>query len=626
MRVVQSESRLLERLKKRVPYAMAGVFLLFLLLLFRLWYLQIVKGDELKARSENNRIRVIPVKPFRGKIFDRNGVEIVSNRPSFNLSLIPEDVKDVAALLDTLQGKFDLEKERILKAVKSVYLPFQKISMKKDLSRDEVAFIEEHKLDFPGVVLDIEPLRSYRYRSTASHMLGYIGEISRKQMLDPNFSGYLPGESIGKYGLEKNYESFLKGKTGKKWIEVDAEGRRIGTLNEKDSVAGNNLILSIDIALQREAEKQFKGKSGALSVIDLSDGSVLAFVNSPGFDPNMFAKGITGKQWKALMDDPLKPLQNRAIHGQYPPGSVHKVITALAALEEGVIEKETEIDCPGYFRLGKRVYRCWKKSGHGKVSLRKALSESCDVFFYSVGMKLGIDKLAVYAKKFGLGEQTHIELEGEKKGIVPSSEWKKRVKGEDWIAGETASCAIGQGFNLVTPMQSTVMMGAIATNGTLWKPSLVKKVVSSKGETIKTVMPSAKKRVEISSEHFQLIKDALYDVVNSESGTGKRASVKDVDVVGKTGTSQVIGLKRSDENSDEEEEVPYQYRDHAWFSGYAPAYDPKIAFSILVEHGGHGGAAAAPIAREIIEKYMETRPEVLKNYKQIRPETGVDTL
>ena len=592
-----------EEIKVRMLVFTLFIAVSFSFLILRLWYLQVIKSDELRLQAENNRMRVVPLKAYRGKIFDRNGREIISNRPSFNLSIIPEYIKDIDGILSLIASEVNVDTEKIKREIKNSSTPFQSIVIKKDISWDEVAFIEEHGLDLPGVFLEIEPMRNYLYGETGSHIFGYLGEITRTQLEDLKTLDYRLGDFIGQYGIEKRYESILKGKRGSKYVEVDAAGRELNVFKQIDPDFGYNLYLTIDIELQEEVEKLFEGKNGVVVAIDPKDGSILAMVSKPSFNPNMFAGGVSNTYWSNIITDEHKPLQNRAIQGQYPPGSVFKIVTAAAGLEEGVITPDTTIDCHGYFKLGKKNYRCWRKGGHGRMDLRNAIIQSCDVYFYTVGFRLGIDRLSRYAFGFGLGSPTDVDLEGEKTGLIPTEEWKESVKGEPWILGETVSASIGQGFDLVTPIQLANMLAAVGNGGTLYKPKIIWKVDTTDGKLINKTDSKIKGSLSVSQKTLDLIKDALHGVVSDQRGTGRASNIKGIEVAGKTGTAQVIRMAEIEEKNDEE--IPYEFRDHAWFAAFAPYENPMIAVAVLVEHGGHGGSAAAPIAGKLIKNYID---------------------
>src|SRR3989338_2840033 len=603
MKIGGFERNYSESIKVRIIIFTLFIIISFSFLILRLWYLQIIKSDELKLQAESNRIRIVPLKAYRGKIFDRNGKEIINNRPSFDLSIIPEYVKEMDNVLSLISSRIKIDKDRIKRDIMNSSASFQSIMIKKDISWEEVAFIEEHGLDLPGVLMEIEPLRNYLYGEIGSHIFGYLGEITKTQMEGLKVSDYRIGDFIGQYGVEKRYETFLKGKRGSKYVEVDAAGKEIKVLKQINPDFGYALYLTIDVELQREAERLFEGKNGAVVAIDPRDGSILAVVSKPSFNPNMFAGGVSNTYWSNIITDEHKPLQNRAIQGQYPPGSVFKIITAAAGLEEGVITPATTSECNGYFKLGKKNYRCWRKGGHGRMDLRNAIIQSCDVYFYTVCFRLGIDRLSRYAFGFGLGSPTGIDLEGEKAGLIPTEEWKESVRGEPWILGETVSASIGQGFNLVTPIQMANMFAAVANGGTLYKPKIMWKVETADGNLIEEGNFKVKAHLSASQKTIETIRDALHGVVSDPRGTGMASNIKGIEVAGKTGTAQVIKMAETEDKGDEE--IPYEFRDHAWFAAFAPYEKPVISVAVLVEHGGHGGSAAAPITGKLIKSYIE---------------------
>jgi penicillin-binding protein 2 len=372
--------------------------------------------------------------------------------------------------------------------------------------------------------------------------------------------------------------------------------------------------LTLDLRIQKVVERLMTGTeekpiNGSAVVIKVQTGEILAMTSKPSFDPNLFSAGISVAEWHKLLFNNQHPLQNRAIDGQYPPGSVYKIVAAYAVLEEEAMAPEDTVFCPGYFRLGRRVYRCWRKGGHGEVDLHDALVQSCDVYFYTVGHKLGIDTLARYAKMLGMGSLTQINLIGEKPGLVPTKDWKLKARGEEWLGGETISASIGQGFNLVTPIQQARLVATVANGGIVLKPYLVRQIKDKDGRVVKEFFPSIEKRLESRPDTLSIIQKGLFGVVNEKRGTGWRARLKKIKVAGKTGTAQVVALK-ADPDSEEEDEIPYQHRDHAWFVGYAPYENPEIAVVVIVEHGGHGGSAAAPIVRKIIQTYNKYYPQI----------------
>ena len=608
----QSSFELSFFVRQKIKVYVILVTISFLVVLMRVWYLQVLRGEDFMGQSEQNRTRKVSLPDHRGVIKDRRGETVVSIRPSFSLYVTPEDAGNLSKSLELLSGIIEINKEKLRDDIRQSR-SFKDVLMKRDISRKAIAYIEENKMLFPGIHIKVEPLRSYVYKDFASHMLGYLGEVSKDELKTSKYSRYELGEMIGKNGLEKIYELNLKGKRGFREVEVDVSGRELKTLRKLSPKIGDSLVLTIDSRVQNKLEKLMEGISekdpveGSVVVMKVQTGEIIAMVSKPSFDPNLFATGISRKQWNSLVHDEKHPLQNRAIDGQYPPASTYKLVTAYAALSENVIEPEDTIICQGHFRLGKRSYRCWKKGGHGAMNLHDALVQSCDVYFYTLGHRLGIDKLAKYAKKLGLGALTGVELKGEKPGLIPSTQWKKKVKNEPWFPGETISASIGQGYNLVTPLQSVSMVATIANGGLLSRPYLVKKIEDSEGKVIQEFFPKIIKNVEIDPEILKYLKEGMRGVVYEAHGTGHRARLKNIVVSGKTGTAQVVGMKDS-EDIDPEAEIPYSFRDHAWFIAFAPHEKPEVAVSVIIEHGGHGGATAAPIARQILETYFTHYP------------------
>ncbi|MBT5257485.1 MAG: penicillin-binding protein 2, partial [Nitrospina sp.] len=464
--------------RKKIKVYAAFVILSFLVVVMRAWYLQILKGEDFLGKSEQNRIRKIFLPDYRGVIKDRRGKIIVNVRPSFSLYVTPEDADNLTESLDFISEFMEINEDKLRKDIRQSP-SFKSVLIKRDISRREVAYIEESKMLLPGLRINVEPIRNYAHRDFASHVLGYLGEVSKDELKTLKFSRYDPGDMIGKNGIEKIYESYLRGTKGYKEVEVDVSGRELKALRKLSPKTGNSLFLTLDSRVQRKLEALMNQVSdkhtvkGSAVVMKVQSGEIIAMVSKPSFDPNLFASGVSRKKWNSLLRDDKNPLQNRSIDGQYPPASTYKLVTAYAGLSEKIIKPEDTIFCPGHFSLGKRNYRCWKKRGHGKMNLHDALVQSCDVYFYTLGHRLGIDNLAKYATKLGLGELTGIGLKGEKSGLVPSKQWKKKSKNIPWYPGETISASIGQGYNLVTPLQSVSMISAIASNGFLVRPYIV---------------------------------------------------------------------------------------------------------------------------------------------------------
>ncbi len=600
-----------DAIKKKIRVFAILVVVSFLCLWMRIWYLQILKWQYLTGLSESNRVRMVTLPANRGVIKDRNGETLVSIRPAFNLYLTPEDAGDLDSSLDKLSQRISLDREKLKKAIARTK-SFKEVLIKGDISREEVAFVEENNMSLPGIHIRAEPLRNYVFNDFASHTLGYLGEISKASLKNRKDPKYKQGDFVGKNGLENIYESILRGEKGYKEVEVDVSGRELKTLRKLPPESGNKLVLTLDAKIQQELEKLMtgtaeEGMSGSVVVMKVQTGEIIAITSKPSFDPNKFAAGISPKDWNALLTDEWHPLQNRSIHGQYPPASTYKIVTALAGLEEGVIKPDTSIYCPGYFKLGRGRYRCWKKSGHGAINLHDALVQSCDVYFYTIGHRLGIDRLAKYAKRFGLGRSTHLGLRREKKGLIPTTQWKLLNKKEPWLLGETISASIGQGYNLVTPIQQASLIAAVANGGFLLKPYLVKRIEGPEGQVREEFFPKIVGQMGVDPGHLEQVRAALRDVVNGARGTGKRSRLKNIIVSGKTGTAQVVRMK-SNEELDKGEVIPRRYRDHAWFVAFAPYEKPEIAVVVIVEHGGHGGATAGPIAGKIFKQYFKLYP------------------
>lgn len=600
-----------ESVRRKIKIFVFLTIFAFLCLWMRVWYLQILKGQHFQGLSENNRVRMVSLPAYRGTIKDRNEETLVSIRPSFNLYVTPEDASSLPETLAWLKEIVDFDKQQVSKKIKESR-SFKQVLIKRDIQREAVAIVEENKMRLPGIEIKVEPLRNYVHGKLASHVLGYLGEISRDKLESLNDPSYEQGDFIGKNGLEIIYETLLRGKKGFKEVEVDVSGREFKTLRRLPPKRGNTLILTLDLRVQKVLEEVMTGTpedpiSGSVVMMKVHTGEIIAIASEPSFDANQFAAGISREHWKNLMQDKLHPLQHRAISGQYPPGSTYKIVTALAGLEENIITPETSYYCPGHFRLGRGRYRCWKRGGHGWMNLHKALVQSCDVYFYTVGNKLGIDKIHEYARELGLGDYTGIQLMGEKRGLIPSTQWKLENKKKAWLLGETISASIGQGYNLVTPLQQARFIATVANGGVNLKPFLVKKIIDPDGKLIKEFHADVQHKGKIKRENMELIREALLGVVNEARGTGRRSRLKDIKVSGKTGTAQVVKLKVT-EGIEKGEKIPYQFRDHAWFVAFAPYEKPEVAIAVLVEHGGHGGAAAAPVAKKLFEAYFKYYP------------------
>jgi len=566
-------------------------------------YHQIWRGEIFRHLSENNRIRLEKVPAPRGKILDAHRAVLADTRPCFDVAAIPEEIHDYGALQRALAPIAPLPQELLAEQIESLRksVPFQSQALWKDASWEVVAYLEANRIRIPGVLIQVNQTRDYLGGDLVTPMIGYMGEINRKDLEEELEGQYQAGDWIGKSGIEKQWERYLRGRDGGSQVEVDARGRQVGFLRKRDPIPGKNLVLSLDGGLQQEAKMSLGDRAGAVLAMDPRDGRMLCYVSQPSFDPNHFIRGISPEEWNALRNDPRHPLTDKAIQGLYPPGSVFKVILALAALEEKVVVPGEKLFCGGSYRLGSRAFRCWKSEGHGWMDVHQAIVESCDVFFYQMGQRLGIQRIHEYATRFGLGQYTGIGLAGEKSGLVPNAEWKKKRFGHPWYEGETLSVAIGQGALIVTPLQMLLMISAVANQGVLWSPSLVERVEYPDGRVYLENPPRQKSELNISPASMELVRRALRDVVESGRGTGKRARLGFAEVAGKTGTAQVVRLGDQRVPS---RLLPVETRDHAWFVCYAPADAPEIAVVVLVEHGGHGGEAAAPVARNVLQKYF----------------------
>ena len=585
----------------------AIMLLLMMIYLVRLWHLQVLQGDSYRYQSENNRIRIEEIAAPRGIIFDRNGVPIVENRPAYNLVIIREDISDLEATVKELARLCERDPDEFFSIIEAnkATPKFVPLRLASDLDRDCLARIEARRIRLPGVVIQLEPKREYKWNATAAHLIGYLSEITEAELKCEKYRGYYPGEDIGKVGIESAFEKYLHGSRGGRQLEVDAAGRRVRLLEEHLPIAGRNLWLTLDMDLQKTVESLLEDKTGAIVAVDPTDGAVLAFACSPSFDQEKFIRGLSKDEWLALSKDPRHPLLNRGSGAAYPPGSTYKPFVALAALKEGAISPTSTFTCPGYLQFADRKYRCWRDHGHGSMMVERAIIESCDVFFYQTGLKLGVDRLAQDVSMFGLGERTGIGLQGEHPGLIPTSWWKKQATGIPWQKGETISISIGQGFDLVTPLQMALGYAAIANNGKLWQPYVVKKIEGSPANEIDEIKPRLKRKIPIEQRWFDLVKKALSGVVEDPRGTGHLIRDPVVHIAGKTGTAQVVHVAQGANRKLLEKLTKSKDRDHAWFVGYAPASDARICVAALIEHGGHGASVAAPLVQKVIMAYLK---------------------
>jgi len=587
-------------LEARVYWFFALILGGLVLLLLRAWQLQVVQGAYYSGLSDNNRLRVVEIPPPRGRIYDRKGAVLVNNVPAFNLYMVPGDMPEPEAVITRLSGLLDFNAEALEARLKEKRDPLRPVKIKEDLSMTEVARVEGHGLSLPGIKVEAEFKRHAPGGSLAAHLLGYVGEISQKQLELEQYQSVKGGDIIGQYGMEQSYDSLLRGKPGEKKIEVDVLGHERSVIHVVPPRRGDDIYLSLDLHLQEVAEAALGGRPGAIVAIDPNNGEVLAMVSHPAFDPNLLSKGVSSKAWAKLLENKDRPLTNRVIHGQYPPGSIFKIILSVGLLASKLVTPEDEVQCKGFVRFGKRTFRDWKRGGHGAVNLHRSLVESCDVYYYEMGRELGVNAIAKFAGLFGLGAQTGIDLAHEKKGLIPTKSWKEQALKEPWYPGETLSVSIGQGYVSATPLQLVSMIGALANDGFWYTPHLLKKRRDARTGLFTDAEPRTSRELPVPKAALQAVRTALAGVVSERHGTASKARSELVAIGGKTGTAQVVGRKGSTF-----ENATAQFQDHAWFAAFAPVEQAKIAVVVLIEHGGHGGSAAAPLAKALIEAYFD---------------------
>ena len=604
----------LHKFRMRLAISAGFVLILFLILYTRFYYLQVTQQEHYHTLAEANRISILPIVPNRGLIYDRNGKALAQNYSAYTLEIVPSKFPDIEATLDELSTIIEIthiDRQRFKKLMKESKR-FKSLPIRSRLTDEEIASFAVNRYRFPGVEIKARVFRQYPEKEIVSHVVGYISRINDKDLEQLELAGelnnYRGSHHIGKIGIEQSYEKQLHGITGFEEVETDAAGRSIRVLSRTPPTPGNNLILSLDLGLQEAAEKAFGDRRGALVALDPNNGEVLAFVSKPGYDNNLFIGGIDQENWNLLNNSIDRPLNNRALRGVYPPGSTFKPFMALAALELGKRTPEYSMSDPGYFSLPgvDRRYRDWKPGGHGRVNLHKSLVVSCDTYYYSLANDLGIDNIHSFIGQFGLGKKTGIDIEGEVSGLLPSSAWKMRQYNQKWYAGDTISVAIGQGYNLATPLQLAVATMIIANNGKVYLPHLVKQIQNSQTGEIENIPAKLLNTLNLKPQHLDIVKSALVDVTRP-GGTAAKASINAAyTFAGKTGTSQVIGIKQGERYN--EKSINERHRDHAMFIAYAPAEDPKIALAVLVENTGTGGSTAAPIARQVFDYFLLGKP------------------
>jgi len=567
--------------------------ILFLILAFY-WKIQILDHQKYWKMAEANRLRSLPLPAPRGLIYDRQRIILADNQPSFKVSLLRESIKNDSQTIERVSQLLNLKTEE-LKARIDRYRWLQTygpVIIKDNLKLEEVALIEARREEFPELQLQVEPRRYYPFETTAAHVLGYLQEVSPEEMKGNPHKKWRGGEMIGKAAVEKQYDDYLTGQDGQLLETVDSLGRSLGEVNRIEPIKGQDLVLSIDLDLQKKAEGLLEGKEGAIIVLDSRSGECLAWVSSPSYDPNRFITRFSPEEWLSIINDPARPLENRVIRGQYSPGSIFKVVTALTSLETGLITDRTAFFCSGSINLYGKDFACWFKPGHGLLSLPEALKNSCNIYFYQLGRRLNVDTIARYARTLGLGQITGVDMPGEKEGLIPSSDWKKKTQGEAWYPGETISVAIGQGPVLVTPLQVAALTACLANRGIRVKPRVTR---------LEGKMGPVKDKTGINPETFEKIIEGMWRSVN-DGGTGHGAYQPGFDICGKTGSTQVISREKAERMIKRGEEPA---KTHSWFTGFAPRYQPQVVVTVLVEFGGMGGQTAAPIAGEMFKLYRE---------------------
>ena len=594
----------------RLGFAALGVFALFALLAFRFSYLQLKQYDHYQTLAENNRISLVPIIPNRGLILDKNSVVLAHNFFAYTLEITPARVKNLEqtiAEIAKLVEVSNLDRKRFKKLREQTH-SFESVPIRTHLNEIEAAKFAVNHYRFPGVEIKSRLFRHYPLGKSASHMIGYIGRINAKDLKNLEESGdlsnYKGSDHIGKSGLEQYYEKYLHGTTGFQQVEIDADGHAVRVLSSNPPTPGENIVLSVDIRLQEIAEKAFGDRRGAMVAINPKTGEVLSYVSQPTFDPNLFVDGIDSENWKALNDSLDKPLINRPLRGVYPPGSTFKPFVALAGLEAGKRLPPYSIQDPGFFSIpgNRHRYRDWKPSGHGSVDMQKAITVSCDTFFYGLAQELGIDNLTNFVRHFGFGKRSEFDIKGEIDGLLPTPDWKRRRFKQAWYPGETVIVGIGQGYTLVTPLQLAQATSILANQGVAMRPHLVTKIQNELSGKSQMVPHKILDRLQLNPNNVEIVKRGMVDVTLPGGTAASVGANAGYSIAAKTGTAQVIGIKQNEKYN--ESAINERHRDHALFIAYAPADDPTIALAVIVENGGHGGSAAGPIARKVMDYYL----------------------
>lgn len=593
---------------RRLLVASIGVGILTTILISRMFYLQVINQAHFSTLSENNRVNLLPIPPTRGLIYDRNGIVLAQNQPSFTLTLVPEHIPDLDATLVRLQNLIQLTDADIERfhRYRRQKRRFEGIPLRFRLTDEEVARISVDQYRLPGVEIKAELARHYPLGKLASHAIGYVGRISENELDDINTANYSATTHIGKVGVERYYEEQLHGEVGYQRVETNAQGRILRVLERTLPKPGKNLYLNLDARLQEIAEQSFEEENGALIAMDPTNGAVLALASLPTYDPNLFVNGIDSATYRELTSSMARPLFNRALRGQYPPGSTLKPFLGLASLETEALRPDHEMKCRGWYKLknDERRYRDWKEEGHGQTDLPKAITESCDVYFYELSFELGIDNMHKYLSRFGLGKRTGIDIRGEMPGLLPSREWKRRTRNQPWFHGETLITGIGQGFMLTTPLQLASITATLSQRGQRQTPRMLYAIQDASTNEFKVQDSKPLEPIQdIEQDHWQTVIDAMHDVIHGRMGTARGIGYgMEYEAAGKTGTAQVFGIAQDEEYV--EEDVVKHLRDHGLFISFAPVDDPRIVVAVIVENGGSGSSSAAPIARKIMDHYL----------------------
>jgi penicillin-binding protein 2 len=574
------------------------ILVVFLVLGLKLWHLTVVRYDHYHQLATSNRIRALPLVAPRGLLVDREGRVMADSVSAFNLLLFRDEAQDMSLTVDFLTAGLEIDPSQLRKRIEAAadYSKVQPVLLEDNLSMNKLAYLLARSSEHPELRITEQPKRRYPQGEVACHVLGLVGEVSREELTTREFESNKAGDIIGKTGIERSYNGHLTGRDGVRRVLVDSRGKIVHSIFRNEPTTGETLRLTIDLDLQELAEDELEESPGAVVALNPNSGEILALASRPGFDPNLFASRIKAAEWKKLINDPDRPFQNRAIQSVFPPGSIFKVIIALAGLEYGIIDRYSSVYCRGAVNLYGHRFRCWKSGGHGHVRLREAVRQSCNVYFYLLGQKLGIDRIASFSKRLGLGQPTGIDLRGEASGVVPSKEWKQRKFGQPWYSGETISVAIGQGPISVTPMQLARAIGILATGRS---PALY--LTKDRGEQAAEKQPTL--ALGFSEEHMFLIREAMWSVVN-EWGTGRAARVAGFDVCGKTGTVQVISQQTRSQLPEAERS---KFEPNAWFVGFAPREKPEIVVAVMIQRGGSGGSAAAPVAGRLFQRFYEKK-------------------